>query len=583
MTLQSAQLHPAGFQRREHIARFDRLPRRFQPAIERRWLAIYRQHGRLYESNAMLSSALETLGGWRVKLAQSDHEICDLAKARAEECFRECCRYVDADSALAAMERIALRNGIEPPAGRNVTKQGQRARLLCEKWWRRALRRYVGRSVEGAAIAFGLVQRREGLYASHETVSRRRGQKRRNRALMESITAINEAGEPGKRNEYTLQELSDLGVSNPEIRRGELMTRLAGFDAIAKTMGHAGEFYTLTCPSKFHARDSISGAENSKYNQETPREAQAYLCNVWAKARAALHRRGVRVYGFRVCEPHHDGTPHWHMVLFMESSRVQAVRDILKKYAFETDGNEAGAAKHRFTAKAIDRSKGSAAGYLAKYISKNIDGFGVGEDWEAVGGKDDATSSAKRVDAWAACWGIRQFQQIGGAPVTAWRELRRLESGSASDALMAALIGAADRGDWASYTNLMGGVFMKRRDATLGLWREALHEFNAYGEPAQPAVRGVLYGDEVTISRAGVWVFKRGGSAAPSWSSVNNCTGRDENAGKTGGFSGRSGGDKGRFDDGKGGASRKSNASGGGIAAGNGGTDRNFAAEGGAP
>lgn len=523
--MDSLKHHPAGFLRREHERQLDGLPRRFLPVISKRWDALYRKHGRLYEPNRMLLEVGEALGGFRFNVAAGEDDLRAFAKARADECFRAAARYVDEDLALSAMEEIAKRNGIEPPAGPNVTKQGRRARLLCEKWWRRNLRRYVGRGVEKAAITLGLVHRKAGLYASDETVTQRIGQKARNRALLESITAVNERGD-----EYTLQELSDLGTSNQEIRRGELMTRLAGFDQIAKKLGHAAQFITWTLPSKYHARDSVTGAENPKYNGSTPKESQAVISGNWAKARAALHRRGIRIYGFRVCEPHHDGTPHWHMVLFMQPEHVQTVLEVMRGYAYSEDANEPGAAKHRFTAKEIDRSRGNAAGYLAKYIAKNIDGYNVGEDWEAEGGKDDAKESAARVDAWASRWGIRQFQQVGGAPVSVWRELRRLKVEDAGNwAVLEALIYAADKGGkveeggdysgWALYVNLMGGVFASRKDHPARCYRvggvDAVTgeiKFNVYGEIAAPIIKGLeCWGAGIVETRIHEWKFERRG------------------------------------------------------------------------
>jgi|TARA_B110000967_G_C18303577_1_gene279550 hypothetical protein len=57
----------------------------------------------------------------------------------------------------------------------------------------------------------------------------------------------------------------------------------------------------------------------------------------------------------------------------------------LKHCAFSENGTERGALKHRFNVVKIDPEKGRATGYIAKYIAKNIDGFGLDFDYEAGG------------------------------------------------------------------------------------------------------------------------------------------------------------------------------------------------------
>lgn len=502
----------------QHLAaHLGRLPKRFRPSVNRKYVEIYEAHGRQAANLALMDISAQ-MGGNRSLLAASDAELCEFAKARAEECFRAATRYLDADMALTAMREVARAYGINPPDAEKIKPQGQRARLLCDLWWRRQVRKTIARQVEKAAIGLGIVSKRAGIYASDETVARRAGQRKRNAAILEAMIAVNDEGQ-----EYTLAQLSALGVSNPEIRRMELMTRLAGFDAYAKHLGHAAEFYTITAPSRFHAVRS-DGKHNPKYTAESPRAAQAHLCKGWALSRAYLAKLGIKLYGFRVVEPHHDGTPHWHMVIFFENpANAALVRATLKKYALREDGAEFGAAEHRFKAEKIDRSKGSAAGYLAKYISKNINAKGVEDETDFEGGS--LGDNARRVDAWASCWGIRQFQQIGGAPVGVWRELRRLGSVTDTDTgILSRLQDAADNADWHLYTALMGGALVSRKGLTARVRRvwfdNAITRYDGEGMEKIEGVESCV-SDEFEKTRLRAWVLKR--AFAPAWSSVNNC------------------------------------------------------------
>jgi Bacteriophage replication gene A protein (GPA). len=68
------------------------------------------------------------------------------------------------------------------------------------------------------------------------------------------------------------------------------MTRIRGFEEVATQMGHAGEFYTITSPSKMHAVLS-SGKPNPKFNDSTPQDVNEYLNNIWKLIRSALHKK----------------------------------------------------------------------------------------------------------------------------------------------------------------------------------------------------------------------------------------------------------------------------------------------------
>ncbi|MCX2960058.1 MAG: replication endonuclease, partial [Serratia symbiotica] len=62
---------------------------------------------------------------------------------------------------------------------------------------------------------------------------------------------------------------------------------------------------------------------------------------------------------------------------FMRPECVEQAREIFRTYALKEDGHEPGAQENRFQVVPIDKAHGSATGYIAKYISKNIDGFAL--------------------------------------------------------------------------------------------------------------------------------------------------------------------------------------------------------------
>ena len=410
-------------------------------------------------------------------------------------------------------------------------------KMQCDRWWARQLKTIRRQFLELLEIATGQVGKdlyhdkkskkfkRRGIspYSSKQAQREFNFAQASGRQFLEMMELQSSDGDV-----ISLIEAVKSGMANPVNRRNELMLRIRETEELADEMGYVGVFYTITCPSRFHAN-------SSKWHGETPKDAQNYLTQTWARARSKLNRRGLKYFGVRVVEPHADGCPHWHMMLFMPKNKLQEVNAILRWYFIQEDKTElydyygpvqtrakvvnewvdinthgthiktlekcvsyrAGTKKSelfktykqkrrewglkksqgkkakapskfyrtfspRFDAIKMDKSKGSAASYIAKYISKNIDGYQLSDHEDAETG-ENLQEQANPVLAWASTWNIRQFQFQGSPSVTVYRELRRMPKGKAiSDETIEPIRHAADTANWKDYVKLQGGMCIGR-------------------------------------------------------------------------------------------------------------------------
>lgn len=466
-------------------------------------------------------------------LDASDACIRRAAQRLAAYCVAPVPGAADDMECLAHLYRVCRLQHVEPPALDPSKPAGPViARLAHPRWWRRRLRVSVARRTEERRIAAGVVHRAAQCYCSDSGVYRRRESAKRNSDMMRLMIAVNEHGES-----FTVGDLAEKSTSNPVLRRNELMTRCKGLETIADARGDRGLFVTWTLPSRFHAVLS-SGHRNPNYDRSTPRAGSAFFGLQWARVRAALAKavipavkkkngeikwpelRGLRLYGIRVAEPHHDETPHWHLLLFAPLRWHRMIAATIAQYAF-VEGDEPGAKKARIDAKLIQKGidpatgkERSAVGYVAKYLAKNVDGFQVeiamekGADGELHFTGDGATA-AERIRAWASTWGIRQFQFFGTPPVTIWRELRRLD-GEVGFGAMEAARAAADAGDYAAHVQAIGGVSVPKLSRPLQVHRQVRMKGGEpvptmYGDEAPEVVKGVSeFAAELSPRAAGV-------------------------------------------------------------------------------
>ncbi|MDH5939940.1 replication endonuclease, partial [Vibrio splendidus] len=235
----------------------------------------------------------------------------------------------------------------------------------------------------------------------------------------------------------------------------------------------------------------------------------------WRLARAHFAKQDIPWFGLRVAEPHKDGTPHLHAFVYCPAEYKAELMRICAKIARSEDGDELynkKKRKARFHAKPCNPKKGSATGYIIKYISKNINGAHLP--------KGAAEETAVSVRAWASAWGIKQFSQSGSPAVGLWRQLRRANKADvAIDEALIDLHEHADKSRWKEFTQHIGDLRLAHET-----------QINQYGETTKRVIGLEWLGHVIetcrdhfsVVAKCDVDAWKKARSAVP-WSTENKC------------------------------------------------------------
>jgi hypothetical protein len=202
------------------------------------------------------------------------------------------------------------------------------------------------------------IVRTYGLY-KHDLESVREKLRRQNNFLEYSYISNDQTGQT-----FCLKDCIVSSNHNPQRYYGEIQNRINTLEREATNANLTPVFLTMTLPSEFHEMKTFNGklVSNPKYNGTAPKEAVKILTKQFAKLRQDRSLKELtkaqRMY-YRVNEPHKDGTPHTHILLFIPKDRIDRVEVAFNRLFLQV-GNK------------FEKNIKSASSYIMKYINKTL-------------------------------------------------------------------------------------------------------------------------------------------------------------------------------------------------------------------
>lgn len=234
-------------------------------------------------------------------------------------------------------------------------------KVICtEKFWKRSLRNAIKLNRETVFLHLGAVGKNGSKYASDDAIYNWKKRKEAMANFLKNSSVLN----PITGETFALEDIA----STPQKRFAQMYTFIKGIEKYTEKRGMCAAMITLTAPREYHPNPTKGVNSWEKSGYATMKEAQEVLKERWHLLDMRFKSGKMERYGARFVEPHSDGCPHWHVLLFYNNKDKQRIQDdICDLWGIKEITEKSIAANW----KDINRDIGSAVNYATKYISKN--------------------------------------------------------------------------------------------------------------------------------------------------------------------------------------------------------------------
>jgi hypothetical protein len=378
--------------------------------------------------------------------------------------MRDAIRLTTDPDTLRAIADAEHAYGIRAPEG--ATLEGKIARLTCPLFWRRQIKKRVLSARENHAAQNKRVGARTGsLYIDDFTCQMIEECDRAASERLQATTVVNtQTGET-----TSLLELAEAAKVG---RVAEIYTMCKGLDTRAKNLGWTWCMTTLKLPGEYHPNPE-NGARN--YAGFTFEQMHQRLNRTWHLIRTQARNRGIDIMGLRVSEPHRDGTPHAHIVVYMDPAHRADWEELVEQYA---PGHQSDFSWCRSSS---EGPVANSASYLLKYVvkavatdNKHLDKLTPEQREELRDHITPRVIMKRRAHGW------RAYQFFGiKSSMTSWRLMRSAADLPLANPTARALRSAALQGDAATWLEILNS---EHAPALRPVWQET-GDLGRYGEP----------------------------------------------------------------------------------------------------